>query len=53
MQGLVGILREERKDADKEDILDVSFLKENQDQANIIPDILTFIHRKEVTQGRC
>ena len=26
--------------------LDVSFLMENQDQANIIPDILTFIHNE-------
>ena len=33
MQGLAGILREESKDADKEDILDVSFLTEDQDQA--------------------
>ena len=46
MQGLAGILREENKDADKEDILDVSFLTEDQDQANIIPDILNFIHNE-------
>ena len=46
MQGLVGTLREESKDADKEDILDVSFLTEDQDQANIIPDILNFIHNE-------
>ena len=38
------MLKQEITDADKEEMLDLSFLNEDQEQANIIFDVLSFIH---------
>ena len=43
LAGLTGVLNQENMDADKVEMLDVSFFTEDQEQANIIFDILSFI----------